>query len=121
MAASGLGAVLGAVTVAARAHSAIAHGSHGSRRRLFFSDYRFCYSHSFALSQFLLLFEGYSAILMISSFNVAIQHLATDRMRGRVMSIYATCFLGLPPLGSLLAGEMSRHIPPRTPWPPWPP
>jgi hypothetical protein len=27
------------------------------------------------------------------------------------MSIYATSFLGLPPLGSLLAGEMSRHIP----------
>jgi len=48
---------------------------------------------------------------MISSFNVAIQHLASDQMRGRVMSIYATCFLGLPPLGALLAGEMSRHIP----------
>ena len=27
------------------------------------------------------------------------------------MSIYATCFLGLPPLGALMAGEMSRHIP----------
>jgi len=27
------------------------------------------------------------------------------------MSIYATFFLGLPPLGALLAGEMSRHIP----------
>jgi hypothetical protein len=32
-------------------------------------------------------------------------------MRGRVMSIYATSFLGLPPLGALLAGELSRHIP----------
>jgi hypothetical protein len=28
-----------------------------------------------------------------------------------VMSIYATSFLGLPPLGALLAGEMSRYIP----------
>jgi hypothetical protein len=28
-----------------------------------------------------------------------------------VMSIYGTCFLGLPPLGALLAGELSRHIP----------
>ncbi len=27
------------------------------------------------------------------------------------MSIYATSFLGLPPLGALLAGEMSRYIP----------
>jgi MFS family permease len=112
MAASGLGAVLGAVTVAALGtvrHRGTVVTVGGV---VFFSAIIcFCYSHSFALSQFLLLFEGYSAILMISSFNVAIQHLASDQMRGRVMSIYATCFLGLPPLGSLLAGEMSRHIP----------
>jgi len=112
MAASGLGAVLGAVTVAALGtlrHRGTVVTAGGV---VFFSVIiAFCYSHSFALSQFLLLFEGYSAILMISSFNVAIQHLASDEMRGRVMSIYATCFLGLPPLGSLLAGEMSRHVP----------
>jgi len=112
MAASGLGAVFGAVTVAAL-------GTLRHRGRVvtvggvvFFSAIiAFSYSHIFLLSQCLLLFEGYSAILMISSFNVAIQHLASDQMRGRVMSIYATCFLGLPPLGSLLAGELSRHIP----------
>ena len=112
MASSGLGAVLGAVTVAAL-------GTVRHRGRVvtfggvvFFSMIvAFCYSHNFLLSQGLLLVEGYSGILMISSFNVAIQHLASDEMRGRVMSIYATCFLGLPPLGSLLAGEMSRHIP----------
>ncbi|MGO9338544.1 MAG: MFS transporter [Terracidiphilus sp.] len=112
MAASGFGAVLGAVTVAARGtlrHRGTVVTVGGL---VFFSAIiAFSYSQSFVLSQFLLLFEGYSAILMISSFNVAIQHLASDQMRGRVMSIYATCFLGLPPLGSLLAGEMSRHIP----------
>jgi MFS family permease len=112
MAASGLGAVCGAVTVAALGtvrHRGAVVTAGGV---VFFSAIMcFCYSHTFALSQFLLLFEGYSAILMISSFNVAIQHLASDQMRGRVMSIYATCFLGLPPLGALLAGEMSRHIP----------
>jgi cyanate permease len=32
-------------------------------------------------------------------------------MRGRIMSIYTTSFLGLPPLGALLAGELSRHVP----------
>jgi len=112
MAASGLGAVLGAVTVAALGQvrhrgAVVTFGG-----VVFFSAIiGFCYSHSFGLSQCLLLVEGYSGILMISSFNVAIQHLASDQMRGRVMSIYATGFLGLPPLGSLLAGEMSRHIP----------
>jgi len=112
LAASGLGAVLGAVTVAAR--GTLRHrGAVVTLGGLFFFSaiILFCYSHSFALSQCLLLVEGFSAILMISSFNVAIQHLASDEMRGRVMSIYATCFLGLPPLGALLAGELSRHIP----------
>jgi len=31
-------------------------------------------------------------------------------MRGRIMGIYTTSVLGLPPLGSLLAGELSRHM-----------
>jgi MFS family permease len=112
LAASGLGALLGAVTIAAlgtlphRGKVVVVAG-------LFFfaAIIGFCYSHSFLLSQGLALIEGYSAIVMISSFNVAFQHLSSDEMRGRVMSIYATCFLGLPPLGALLAGEMSRHIP----------
>ena len=112
MAASGTGAVLGAVTVAAVGtlrHRGVVVTVGGV---VFFSVIMcFCYSHNFRLSQCLLLVEGYSAILMISSFNVAIQHLSSDEMRGRVMSIYATSFLGLPPLGSLLAGEMSRHVP----------
>jgi MFS family permease len=112
LAASGLGAVLGAVTVASL--GALRHrGRVVVVGGLFFfaAIIGFCYSRNFALSQCLALVEGYSAILMISSFNVAFQHLSSDEMRGRVMSIYATCFLGLPPLGALLAGEMSRHIP----------
>jgi MFS family permease len=112
MAASGLGAVFGAVTVAAR-------GTIRHRGRvlviagmIFFSAViGLCYSQIFWLSQCFVLVEGYSAIVMISSFNVAMQHLASDEMRGRVLSIYATCFLGLPPLGALLVGELSRHIP----------
>ena len=55
--------------------------------------------------------EGFGMILTISAVNVAMQHLSSDAMRGRVMSIYATCVLGLPPLGALMAGELSRHIP----------
>jgi len=71
----------------------------------------FCYTHFFALNELLMFAEGFVMIRTISAFNVAIQHLSSDEMRGRVMSIYGTCFLGLPPLGSLLAGELSRHIP----------
>jgi len=112
MAASGLGSVLGAVTVAAagtirhRGQVVVIAGL------VFFAAVMgLCYSTIFWLSQCIVLVEGYSAIVMISTFNVAMQHLSSDEMRGRVLSIYATCFLGLPPLGALLVGEMSRHIP----------
>jgi MFS family permease len=33
-----------------------------------------------------------------------------DQLRGRVMSIYSMMFLGMSPLGSLLAGTMADHI-----------
>ncbi len=33
-------------------------------------------------------------------------------MRGRVMSIYSTAFLGLPPIGCLIAGYLSRLFTP---------
>jgi MFS family permease len=112
LAASGFGAVLGAVTVAA--FGVIRHrGRVVVVAGLFFFSaiIGFCYSHVFALSACFALVEGFSAILMISCFNIAIQHLSSDEMRGRVMSIYSTAFLGLPPLGALLAGELSRHFP----------
>jgi MFS family permease len=71
----------------------------------------FCYSKSFALSACMSFCEGFGMIMAISTMNVSMQQLSSDEMRGRVMSIYGTCFMGLPPLGCLLAGEISRHIP----------
>jgi MFS family permease len=111
LACSGVGSLLGALSIAAMGNI---------RRRgivltcaglMFFTALiGFSYSHRFILSEVLAFFEGFSGIMMISCFNVSMQHLSSDEMRGRVMSIYTTSFLGLPPLGSLLAGEMSRHI-----------
>ncbi len=49
-------------------------------------------------------------IISLSTVNVTMQQLSTDAMRGRVMSIYATSFLGLPPIGCFLVGVMSRHM-----------
>jgi MFS family permease len=112
LAALGLGALLGALNVAWRGvirnrGMVIAFGGAGGMAILVI----FCYTHVFMLSLALMILEGYWMILTISAVNVAMQHLSSDEMRGRVMSIYGTCFLGLPPLGSLLAGELSRHIP----------
>ena len=112
LAGSGLGAVLGAMCVAVM--GVIRHRGRVvtfSGVLFFLAIVGFSTSRSFALSECLAFCEGFCGILMISSFNVSIQHLSSDEMRGRIMSIYATSFLGLPPLGSLLAGELSRHIP----------
>jgi MFS family permease len=112
LAGSGAGAVLGAMTVASRGvlrHRGLLVTVTGVA--FFLAIIGFCYSHSFALSEGLAFLEGCNGILMISCFNVTIQHLASDEMRGRVTSIYTTSLLGLPPLGSLLAGGLSRTLP----------
>jgi MFS family permease len=112
LACSGLGAVLSAVAVAARGvirHRGTVLTFCGAA--FFLAIIAFCFSHVFALSACLAFVEGFNGILMISCFNVSIQHLSSDEMRGRVMSIYTTGFLGLPPLGALMAGELSRHMP----------
>jgi MFS family permease len=71
----------------------------------------FCYSRIFALSAAMSFCEGFGMIISLSTVNVTMQQLSSDEMRGRVMSIYAASFLGLPPVGCLLVGELSRHIP----------
>ncbi len=112
MACSGAGAVMAAVTVAWKGqirHRGAVVALSGAA--VMATVIVFCYSHIFALSCGLMLLEGYGMILMFSASNVAMQHLCTDEMRGRVTSIFTTCFLGLPPLGALAAGALSRQFP----------
>ena len=71
----------------------------------------FCYSHIFALSAVMSFCEGFGMIISLSTVNVTMQQLASDEMRGRVMSIYVTAALGLPPVGCLIIGELSRYMP----------
>src|SRR5215471_10844815 len=111
MACSGIGAFFGAGTIAYV-------GKVARRGRFVFlaalaffaAIIAFTFSRSFALSGALLMLAGYSMILMVATINALLQHLSDDYMRGRVMSIYATAFLGLPPIGSLIAGSLARVV-----------
>ena len=67
----------------------------------------FAASRNEYLSALMLVGTGYFMVLMIATVNVMLQHLSEDKMRGRVMSIYATAFLGFAPLGSLMAGSLA--------------
>ncbi|MCU1333190.1 MAG: permease of the major facilitator superfamily, partial [Candidatus Angelobacter sp.] len=111
MACSGAGAFLGAVTIASLAHL--------RRRGLFVvrasagfyaAIIAFTFSRNFYLSGLLLAVAGYCMIISVATVNSLLQHLAEDHMRGRVMSIYSTAFLGLPPIGCLIAGSMAHLI-----------
>jgi MFS family permease len=111
MAFSGLGAFCAAITVAylgklrKRGKYIRYCGS------LFFTAViGFTFSRSFALSAALQFIAGYAVIILVAIINTRLQHRATDELRGRIMSIYATAYLGLPPIGSFLAGWLSRWM-----------
>jgi len=109
MACSGIGAFFGAATIAYQARVR-GRGKFLFRAGLAFfaSIIAFTFSRSFALSGALLMAAGYSMVLMVATINSLLQHLADNSMRGRVMSIYSTAFLGLPPIGALIAGSLSH-------------
>jgi MFS family permease len=108
MAANGGGAFLAALTMAF-AHNLKNRGRIVFRSSLAFYAFVACFalSHRVWLSALFLVCTGYFMILMIATVNVMLQHLSEDKMRGRVMSIYATAFLGFAPLGSLMAGAIA--------------
>jgi MFS family permease len=109
MCATGVGAMLGALTLAAKQNlrglgrwitiSAAAFGA---------SMILFAWSRNFALSVVLLLPLGFSMMLQMSASNTLIQSMVPDRLRGRVMAVYSMMFLGMAPFGALFAGVVAK-------------
>jgi MFS family permease len=69
----------------------------------------FAASRSYVLSLIALLPAGYFVMVQMGSTNSLIQSIVDDSMRGRVMGLYATMFLGTAPFGSLAAGFVADH------------
>lgn len=53
---------------------------------------------------------GLGMVTMMASSNTLLQTLVDDDKRGRVMSFYTMAFLGMNPLGGMLAGSVARTI-----------
>jgi MFS family permease len=62
------------------------------------------------LSYFLMLVTGLGMVMQMASCNTVIQTIVTDDKRGRVMSFYNMSFMGMMPLGSLLAGSLANTL-----------
>jgi len=109
MAANGVGALVGALALASL-------GDSPHKRELFYGGlFGFCIMLSvFAqsrihwLSAVALTGSGFFMIILFATANTAVQTRVPDKLRGRVMGIYALAFLGLTPFGSLIAGALAK-------------
>jgi MFS family permease len=111
MGAAGAGALLGAITIASRRDVrglgrwvAVAAAGFG------ISLVAFSISHRLWVSAALLAPAGFSVMVQMASSNTLIQTMSPDRLRGRVMSLYSMMFMGMAPLGSLLAGALAGRL-----------
>jgi MFS family permease len=59
---------------------------------------------AFPIALVTMLFVGFGAIAMAATANTTIQLAVPDELRGRVISVYTTVFVGSTPLGGLLTG-----------------
>jgi predicted MFS family arabinose efflux permease len=110
-AASGSGAFLGALYLAARRTIATqAHLIEFSAVLFGLSLVAFSFSSALWLSMLLLCVGGFGVMVMMASSNTVIQTLTSDEMRGRVVSYYVMSFLGIGPIGNLLAGAVATRI-----------
>jgi MFS family permease len=62
------------------------------------------------LSLLTLLGVGTAQIMVMNLANSLVQTEAADELRGRVMAIYSLVFLGLMPVGGLIAGAVAQEI-----------
>jgi MFS family permease len=70
----------------------------------------FSFSRWLWLSAALLVPAGFCMMIQMASSNTLIQSMVPDRLRGRVMSVYAMTFMGMAPLGALLAGSLAHKL-----------
>lgn len=111
MGASGLGAMIGALYIAGR-RSVKHQGRLVGWAVLFFGCglLVFSFSRNVWLSIPCLVIVGAAMIVQMSTSNALLQLGAPARMRGRVVSLYMLSFVGMAPLGSLVAGWLTGFI-----------
>jgi len=70
----------------------------------------FSLSRNLWLSMALLAVAGFGMMANMAACNTILQTIADDDKRGRVMSFYTMAFMGVAPLGSLIAGALAGRI-----------
>ena len=111
MSAAGVGAVLGALQFAARtSYKGLAKWIAAMSVICAVGLIAFSQSHTFWLSCAVLFVVGFAATSQMAATNTTVQNRVPDELRGRVMAVYATMFMGVQPIGALLAGGIAKRI-----------
>ena len=111
MSTAGIGAVLGALYFAGRTnYKGLARWIAGTSLVCGIGLVLFSQSRVFWFSAAILLFVGFAATVQMAATNTVVQNRVPDELRGRVMAVYATMFMGVQPIGSLIAGGVAKHI-----------
>jgi MFS family permease len=111
MSSAGVGAVLGALHFAARTEfKGLARWIAGTSMACAIGLVLFSASRVFWMSMVVLFVVGFSATVQMAATNTIVQSRVPDELRGRIMAVYATMFMGVQPIGSLLAGGIAKRI-----------
>ncbi|APR81737.1 transporter, putative [Minicystis rosea] len=111
MAASGIGAVAGALWLASRS-SVVGLGRTLSIAGTLFGAglVAFSLSRWVSVSLLFMVITGGGMMVHMAASNTLLQTIVDEDKRGRVMAFYTMAFFGMAPFGSLAAGWLGEHI-----------
>ncbi|MDD5661930.1 MAG: MFS transporter [Candidatus Omnitrophica bacterium] len=108
---SGIGALAGAIYLAARRSVLGLNRIIAWTAGLFgLGIIAFSFSRVLWVSMLILLISGFGMMVQMASSNTILQTIVEEDKRGRVMSFYTMSFMGMVPFGSLLAGSLASSI-----------
>jgi MFS family permease len=108
---AGVGAVIGALQFAARTHyRGLARWIAATSMTCSVCLIIFSQAKAFWLCTVVLFVVGFAATSQMAATNTLIQNRVPDELRSRVMAVYATMFMGVQPIGSLIAGGVAKRI-----------
>jgi len=109
--AGGVGAVVGAVFLASRRSLLAIPRLIAAASAVFgIGLIAFAFSANLYLSVGLLMVVGFGMMVQLVSSNTLLQTVADEDKRGRVMSFHTMAFMGMVPLGSLIAGGLAKVL-----------
>jgi len=114
MSSAGVGAMIGALHFAARKHyKGLARWIATASTICAVCLILFSQAKMFWPCIAVLFVVGFTATSQMAATNTLIQNRVPDELRSRVMAVYATMFMGVQPIGALIAGGLAKHIGPQ--------